>query len=506
MTVTFNQLDDGMFNGMFNDITYRAPKVPTLYTVKSLGQDALNQEVYGRMTNTYVFDNNETVQVVLLNGDGDPHPFHLHGNTFQVVARGDDINEFSVDKIPNNPNPMRRDTVVLPAEGYVVLRFLADNPGAWLFHCHNEWHMISGLSSVFVVDPISIQNNQSISSEMQSFCPYSNFKTEGNAAGNKGLSMTGDLDGPHVIDYSIHGSGIGALAACVISAVLGFLAVIWYSLSDPALDPKPDSTAARCYSARSSVSPDEVTKFSALSAEWWDPSGPFKPLHQMNPTRVEYIAEWSRLLKRPISDTKRLFGLSVLDVGCGGGMLDESLARLGAAVTGIDASEKNIAIAKAHAKKDPVLSSDKSSLTYVCTTAEELTKNRQVFDLVISSEVIEHVVDPQQFIATLVSLTKPGGLLCMTTINKTLLAGLLDIVLPEYILGIVPRGTHNYDRFVRPDQVRKALRMAGCHLLDISGLWYLPFFGTWKVVRPDIGGIPNAGIQANYIFCAQRPK
>ena len=226
---------------MFNGITYKKPKVPTLLTMLTTGEDSINTAIYGKMTNTHVFDHNQTIQIILRNGDVDPHPFHLHGHTFQVLARGKDMNDLDMANLPDNPNPMRRDTMVLPSGGYAVLRFLADNTGGWLFHCHNEWHMIAGLAAVFVVDPLGAQKNLTVPDTMKSFCPRSNFQIEGNAAGHQGTDMDGDTDGPHAINYSITGRGIGALAGCIISALLGSAAVIWYSLSDPALIPKSTS-------------------------------------------------------------------------------------------------------------------------------------------------------------------------------------------------------------------------------------------------------------------------
>ncbi|KAJ1920037.1 ferroxidase fet3 [Mycoemilia scoparia] len=243
LTVTFNQLDDGMFYGMFNDITYLRPKVPSLLTMLTTGEYATDATIYGKMTNTYVFEQNKTIEIVLLNGDPDPHPFHLHGNTFQVVARGDVMEDYDPKNIPDNPNPMRRDTVVLPGNGYAVLRFFTDNIGSWFFHCHNEWHMIAGLAAVFNVDPVATQKQLTFSDTMKEFCAANDFLVEGNAMGKQGLDLAGQPEGPNPINYSIHGSGIGAMAACVISAVLGILAIIWYSLNDPATNGDDDGTS-----------------------------------------------------------------------------------------------------------------------------------------------------------------------------------------------------------------------------------------------------------------------
>ncbi|KAJ1918252.1 Hexaprenyldihydroxybenzoate methyltransferase, mitochondrial [Mycoemilia scoparia] len=247
----------------------------------------------------------------------------------------------------------------------------------------------------------------------------------------------------------------------------------------------------------SSILPEEVSKFSALSSEWWDPEGPLKTLHQLNPARVSYINKWSQLLRANYRN-KTLCGLEILDVGCGGGLL------LGSSVTGIDASEESIKIAQMHLKKDPMLTSEESMIQYKCTTAENLAEAKKKFDVVVSSEVIEHVVDPRQFIESITSLVKPGGMVFISTINKTPIAALVDVIIPEYVLSIVPKGTHNYNMFVKPELIRNVLNDLKFQTLDTSGLIYNPLSQVWSVVESDVFGIPNAGIQANYIVCAQK--
>ena len=208
-----------------------------------------------------------------------------------------------------------------------------------------------------------------------------------------------------------------------------------------------------------SVHRSEIAKFSAMADEWWNPAGPMKPLHAINPVRVNYVQECAG----------NIVGSSCLDVGCGGGIASESLAGVGATVTGIDASEKLIDVANYHAKKSGI------ELDYRCTTTDEmLDSHAGAFDLVTAFEVIEHVADPMDFVRQLVTLVKPGGDIVISTINRTSMAFLLAIVGAEYVTGILPRGTHRYDMFIRPEEVMDWANKAGATVRDCVGMSYNP--------------------------------
>jgi len=206
----------------------------------------------------------------------------------------------------------------------------------------------------------------------------------------------------------------------------------------------------RSFSTQSSVDAAEVAKFSRASAEWWDPRGVFAALHRLNPTRMLYIR--NRLcdhFKLSSSDIRPLAGLKAVDVGCGGGLVAECLSRLGATVLGIDASQHNIAIARAHALRDPTL----YNLQYQHTTAEDLVRRGDRFDIVCALEVVEHVTAPKPFIASLSNLLSPNAALFLGTINRTMQSYALAIVAAEYVLGWVPRGTHDWNKFLTPAEL-----------------------------------------------------
>jgi ubiquinone biosynthesis O-methyltransferase len=213
----------------------------------------------------------------------------------------------------------------------------------------------------------------------------------------------------------------------------------------------------------SSISFEEVQKFSRASKHWWDETGEFGLLHSMNPVRVRYIRDRMRPLDH---SSQPLNGTRCLDVGCGGGLLSESLARLGASVTAVDASPENIGIAKAHLQQ----SSDRSlKIDYQCTTAEELASRSEKFDAVLSLEVIEHVQNQQEFVANLCHLVKPNGLLFVSTINRTIPSYVGTILVAEYLMGIVPKGTHDYTKYVRPQELSEWIERAGGSIQDVSG-------------------------------------
>jgi 2-polyprenyl-6-hydroxyphenyl methylase / 3-demethylubiquinone-9 3-methyltransferase len=228
-----------------------------------------------------------------------------------------------------------------------------------------------------------------------------------------------------------------------------------------------------------SVDSEEVARFAATAEEWWNPRGPYAPLHRLNPARLTYIRD--RLcdhFSRDPKSIRSLKGLTILDVGCGGGILSEPLARLGAKVTGIEPAEESIEIAKAHAKDGGL------KIDYRSTTAEDVLAGGESFDVVIASEVIEHVSDPAAFVRTLSGLAKPGGLVLFSTLNRTLKSYALAIVGAEYILRWVPPKTHDWQKFVTPGELRRFVRSAGLNVSDVSGMIYDPLRGEWRL-GPD---------------------
>jgi 2-polyprenyl-6-hydroxyphenyl methylase/3-demethylubiquinone-9 3-methyltransferase len=231
--------------------------------------------------------------------------------------------------------------------------------------------------------------------------------------------------------------------------------------------------------AKKTLDAEEVARFAKLSGEWWDANGPFKPLHRINPTRLTYIRDqlcrkFGRDKKAPLS----LKGLTVLDIGCGGGLVAEPLARLGTEVTGIDPASENIEAAKAHAK------GARLEITYRAETAETLAASGARFDAVLLLEVVEHVPDVPAFLKAVAALVKPGGVMVVSTLNRTLKAYALAIVGAELILRWLPLGTHSWERFVTPDELRAALKGAGLSLTDLTGMVYNPFSDEWRLA-PD---------------------
>lgn len=249
-------------------------------------------------------------------------------------------------------------------------------------------------------------------------------------------------------------------------------------------------TLAATEATRSSVDPAEIARFEAMAAEWWDPTGKFKPLHKFNPVRLAWIRE--RLVAHFGRDAESLApfaGLRVLDIGCGGGLVAEPMARLGADVVGVDASERNVEIARTHARQSGV------AVDYRAGTAEALLAAGESFDVVLSLEVVEHVADPAAFLATCATLVRPGGALVVATINRTPQAFALAIVGAEYILRWLPRGTHSWSKFVRPSEVAAALRPTGVVLRELAGMSYNPLKDSWRAGN-DLG--------VNYVAFATR--
>lgn len=223
-----------------------------------------------------------------------------------------------------------------------------------------------------------------------------------------------------------------------------------------------------------SVDEAEVGRFSAMAREWWDPSGKFRPLHKFNPVRLGYIKEkvCERFDRDPAS-AKAFEGLRFLDIGCGGGLLSEPMRRLGADVVGADASATNIEIARLHAEKSGL------AIDYRATTAEALAEAGETFDVVLNMEVVEHVADVPLYLSACARMVRPRGLMVMATINRTLKAYALAIVGAEYVLGWLPRGTHTFEKFVKPEELEGPLRAEGLEVLDSCGVGFNPLRDEW---------------------------
>ncbi|XP_002978582.2 ubiquinone biosynthesis O-methyltransferase, mitochondrial isoform X2 [Selaginella moellendorffii] len=231
-------------------------------------------------------------------------------------------------------------------------------------------------------------------------------------------------------------------------------------------------------STKSSVDAQESAKFAALSGTWWDELGPFKPLHAMNPVRLLFLRSgMCRHFKKDPISPRPLDGLTILDVGCGGGLLCEPLARMGAHVTGIDAVEENIEVAKLHAAKDPLT----ATILYQHTTAEQLVQEKQQFDIVAALEVIEHVPDPMDFLQSLSLLTKQDGAVVISTLNRSPTSYSLAIFAAEYILGWLPKGTHDWSKFLTPEEVALLMERASLTLEEMTGMFYDPLKQTWRL-------------------------
>ncbi|MCL6709949.1 bifunctional 2-polyprenyl-6-hydroxyphenol methylase/3-demethylubiquinol 3-O-methyltransferase UbiG [Pseudomonas sp. R2.Fl] len=244
--------------------------------------------------------------------------------------------------------------------------------------------------------------------------------------------------------------------------------------------------------ARTTIDQVEVDRFSAMAADWWDPTGKFRPLHKINPIRLAYVRDMAAahfgrdpLAHRPLSD------LRILDIGCGGGLLSEPIARMGADVLGADASEKNIGIASTHAAQTGV------KVDYRAVTAEDLAAAGETFDVVLAMEIVEHVADVDFFISTCASMVRPGGLLLMSTINRTLKAAALAIVGAEYVLRWLPRGTHQYEKLVRPEEIEAPLQKSGLSVVERKGVFFNPLQNRWNL---------SSDIDVNYMVLAARPK
>ena len=243
---------------------------------------------------------------------------------------------------------------------------------------------------------------------------------------------------------------------------------------------------------QSSINPAEVAKFEAMAAEWWDPHGKFQPLHQMNPCRLDYItsqiaAEFDRDLTRP----KPFAGLRLLDIGCGGGLLSEPMARLGAEVLGADAAPRNIPVAQLHAQQSGL------DIDYRVTTAEDLAAMGEQFDVVLNMEVVEHVADPQAFLTTCQTLLKPGGLLICSTLNRNAKSFAFAIVGAEWVMRWLPKGTHDWAKFITPDELYTLIETAGLRPVDRKGMVFNPVTWRWSLSDRDLS--------CNYVTASVKP-
>jgi 2-polyprenyl-6-hydroxyphenyl methylase/3-demethylubiquinone-9 3-methyltransferase len=245
------------------------------------------------------------------------------------------------------------------------------------------------------------------------------------------------------------------------------------------------------------IDPEEVERFDRIGAEWWNPDGPMRALHKFNPVRLSYLCD---LLCRhfPVEGKPRdrrapepLRELKILDIGCGGGILSEPLARLGAQMTSIDPARGNIAVARDHAARAHL------TIDYLCASAEDLSAEGALFDVVLAMEVIEHVRDVPAFLQHAGAMVRPGGLLVAATLNRTLKSFAFAIVGAEYVLRWAPMGTHRWSQFVTPQELAKVLRGAGLHIIDETGVVFDPLSDQWRLWRD---------MDINYIMAADRPE
>ena len=243
-------------------------------------------------------------------------------------------------------------------------------------------------------------------------------------------------------------------------------------------------------SAAPTVDEAELARFAALADQWWDPRGKMAPLHKFNPLRLGYIRDMAcRHFGRDSKRLDCLAGLRLLDIGCGGGLLSEPLARLGGAVVGADPAEPNIAAARVHAADSGV------TVDYRATTAEALAAAGERFDVVLAMEVVEHVADVNLFVKLTAQMVKPGGLMVAATLNRTLKSFALAIVGAEYVLRWLPRGTHQWDKFVTPNELEIALELGGLSVIDETGVVYNPLADSWR---------QSHDMDVNYMLTAER--
>ena len=244
--------------------------------------------------------------------------------------------------------------------------------------------------------------------------------------------------------------------------------------------------------ATGTIDPAEVSKFEAMAAEWWNPNGKFKPLHMLNPCRLDYITTQIALEFDRDQRVPRPFqGLRLLDIGCGGGLLSEPMARLGAEVVGADAAARNIPVARLHAEQSGL------TIDYRHTAAEDLVAAGERFDVVLNMEVVEHVSDPLTYLTACHDLLKPGGLMICSTLNRNAKSFGMAIIGAEWVMRWLPKGTHDWSKFITPDELYDLLRRAGMEPVDRKGMVFNPLSWTWSLSPRDLS--------VNYVTASRRP-
>ncbi|MGZ9808994.1 bifunctional 2-polyprenyl-6-hydroxyphenol methylase/3-demethylubiquinol 3-O-methyltransferase UbiG [Pseudoroseicyclus sp. H15] len=253
----------------------------------------------------------------------------------------------------------------------------------------------------------------------------------------------------------------------------------------------PDDTPAPAALA-SVTDPGEIAKFEAMAAEWWDPEGKFKPLHMLNPVRLDYITtQIAAEFDRDLGGERPFAGLRLVDIGCGGGLLCEPMARLGAEVVGVDPAPRNIPVAEVHSRESGL------DIDYRVSTAEELAAAGETFDVVLNMEVVEHVPDPASYLAACRALLKPGGLHICSTLNRNPKSFMMGIVGAEHVMRWLPKGTHDWRKFITPDELYDLLRGAGMEPVDRTGMVFNPLSWQWRLSGRDLS--------VNYVTAARAP-
>ena len=243
---------------------------------------------------------------------------------------------------------------------------------------------------------------------------------------------------------------------------------------------------------QNTVDPEEIAKFQAMAEEWWNPSGKFKPLHMLNPCRLDYITQQiAAEFDRDLTSVTPFSGLQILDIGCGGGLLCEPMARLGAIVTGVDAAERNIPVAAMHAQQSGL------DIIYKHDTAEALVAEAFEFDVVLNMEVVEHVEGPLGYLTACQNLLKSGGLMICSTLNRNVKSFAMAIVGAEYLLRWLPRGTHQWSKFITPDELFTLIEQAGLEPVDRKGFVFNPITWQWRLSDQDLS--------VNYVTASVKP-
>lgn len=242
----------------------------------------------------------------------------------------------------------------------------------------------------------------------------------------------------------------------------------------------------------STIDPAEVAKFEAMAAEWWDPNGKFKPLHMLNPCRLDYITSQIAVeFDRDLTTSKPFKGLRILDIGCGGGLLSEPMTRLGADVVGADAAPRNIPVAQVHALAAGL------SIDYRHTTAEDMAAAGEQFDVILNMEVVEHVADPLVYLTACQTLLKPKGLMVCSTLNRNPKSFVMAIIGAEWVMRWLPKGTHDWAKFITPNELYDFLRRAGLDPIDRKGMVFNPLGWSWSLSSRDLS--------CNYVTTSLKP-